>query len=61
MFFSDLADEQMLKTIHKFVNNIHDHKQLEGIAEPSFCKYLLSLKRELSMQGLNLQSFLDNK
>lgn len=38
---------------------MHDVKKLEGIAEPTFCKYLLSLKRDLMMQGLNIETHID--
>ena len=47
-------DEELKRIIEVFVNNMHDVKELEGIAEATFCKYLLSLKRDLKMQGLNI-------
>ena len=47
-------DEELKRIIEVFVNNMHDVKGLEGIAEATFCKYLLSLKRDLKMQGLNI-------
>lgn len=47
-------DEELKRIIEVFVNNMHNVKELEGIAEATFCKYLLSLKRDLKMQGLNI-------
>ena len=44
------------KTIVDFVNHIGQPAKLEAIAEPSFCKYLLGLKRDLSLRGVNIES-----
>lgn len=44
------------KVVRQFLWSLGDVGKLEGIAEPSFCKYLLGLKRDLKMQGLNIDN-----
>ena len=54
-------DGKLIQVIQRFVSSIHDVTKLEGVAEPTFCKYLLSLKRDLLMQGLNIATHVDEK
>jgi hypothetical protein len=54
MYIMDLKDNSKLKnTIEYFINNVNHPKKLELVAEPSLIKHLLSIKRELIMQGIH--------
>ena len=56
MFVYNIEDDLLLKkTIGEFINKIKEPKKLEGIAEPTFCKYLLSLKRDLALRGIKVE------
>ena len=62
MYLYDLTTDKRLKAIiTHFINNLHKPSNLTDIAEPTFIKKLLSLKRELLMQGVEFSSLKNQK
>lgn len=53
MYLQDLTQDPELKAlITYFVNNLTFPQRLEAVAEPTLVKRLLTLKRELILQGI---------
>lgn len=45
-------DARLAATLSHFVENVDHPFALQAVAEPFFCKKLLTLKRELILQGM---------
>lgn len=45
-------DARLAATLNHFVENVDHPFALQAVAEPFFCKKLLTLKRELILQGM---------
>jgi hypothetical protein len=53
MYIIDLdKDKKLANMLTFFINNISHPSELEDVAEPSLIKTLLTIKRELIMQGM---------
>jgi hypothetical protein len=57
IYVSDIRKDESLKAIVTFfINNLLFPKKLEAIGEPSLIKKLLTIKRELMIQGVKFKS-----
>lgn len=52
---------KLTNIIEYFINHITHPKKLELVAEPSFIKHLLSIKRELMIQGIHFENLKEQK
>ena len=57
MYINDLTRDKLLKaSITYFLENIDNPARLESFVEPTFIKKLLTIKRELIMQGIHFDT-----